>query len=552
MGTAILETDAAGNPIGNGKRSDFLYDATRRLTAISTPNGEQVNFLFDAGGRLQETHLPNGISARYRYDAGNKLTQLVNRTSQGIISQHVYGYDGLGRRKTHTETIANTTTNHGYAYDNLDRLTKVLNGTTPVETSTYDQYNNRRTRTANGATHYYQHDTAQQLNKILTGSDTGSEAARFQYDDNGNLVYKNQNGVTRTYTYDALERLTQVQGSNIATESYRYDPQGRRIEKSASGTTTRYHYSDQSLWAEYQSWNQALAHYTYSGLDRPVLRSTANPADTRYYHHDGLGSVVATSNAAGATQASTRFDAWGNILSQTGNTPHFGYTGQVPDATGLIHYRARYYDPALGRFTQPDPAGFVDGINRYAYVGNSPVNFTDPLGLGRQAVVATSGLGSTYTANNSNSLGDMTSIAGTALTAADVANTAGSCQAGACLGRWQGANGQWYNAGWGGNQWTGGRGIAQAATQSFRVVGSGLTVASVGVELIEMGAAVNNQNAIEIADSAIDLTMIVPTVLGGPVGFVLGVGYTVVDNTIGFDTFSGPLTDLLCSSTGNC
>ena len=75
----------------------------------------------------------------------------------------------------------------------------------------------------------------------------------------------------------------------------------------------------------------------------------------------------------------------------------------MPDATGLIHYRARYYDPALGRFTQPDPAGFVDGINRYAYVGNSPVNFTDPLGLGRQAVAATSGLGSTYGGNEPSS-----------------------------------------------------------------------------------------------------------------------------------------------------
>ncbi len=398
--TALIETDANGNPVGNGKRSDFLYDATRRLTAITTPNGEQVNFLFDAGGRLQETYLPNGVSARYQYDAGNKLTQLVNRTSQGIISQHLYGYDNVGRRTTHTETIAGTTTTHGYVYDNLDRLTKVLNGATPVETLTYDPYNNRRTRTAGGATHHYQHDAAQQLNRILTGSDTGSEAARFQYDANGNLTYQSQGGITRTYTYDALDRLTRVQGSDIATESYRYDPQGRRIEKTVAGTSTRYHYSGQSLWAEYQNWNQALAHYTYSGLDRPILRSTPNAADTRYYHHDGLGSIIATSNAAGATQASTRFDAWGNILNATGNTAPFGYTGQMPDASGLIHYRARYYDPALGRFTQPDPAGFADGINRYAYVGNSPTNFTDPLGLGRQAVTVGNGGTSTYAGNS--------------------------------------------------------------------------------------------------------------------------------------------------------
>ncbi|WP_324872551.1 RHS repeat-associated core domain-containing protein [Methylocaldum sp.] len=46
-------------------------------------------------------------------------------------------------------------------------------------------------------------------------------------------------------------------------------------------------------------------------------------------------------------------------------------------------YRARYYDPTLGRFTQRDPAGFADGVNPYVYVGNNPVSFTDPLGLSK-------------------------------------------------------------------------------------------------------------------------------------------------------------------------
>ena len=57
----------------------------------------------------------------------------------------------------------------------------------------------------------------------------------------------------------------------------------------------------------------------------------------------------------------------------------------------------------MGRFTQRDPAGFADGINPYAYVGNSPTNFTDPLGLARQAQTVASGLGSTYGGNEPNS-----------------------------------------------------------------------------------------------------------------------------------------------------
>ena len=61
------------------------------------------------------------------------------------------------------------------------------------------------------------------------------------------------------------------------------------------------------------------------------------------------------------------------------------YTGQRWDAeTGLYHYRARYYSPALGRFLTADPIGYGDGLNVYAYVANDPVNLVDPSGLGAE------------------------------------------------------------------------------------------------------------------------------------------------------------------------
>ena len=61
--------------------------------------------------------------------------------------------------------------------------------------------------------------------------------------------------------------------------------------------------------------------------------------------------------------------------------PQYGYTGREPDASGLTYYRARYYDPNQTRFTQRDPLGYIDGLNRYSYVHNNPVNFNDPNGL---------------------------------------------------------------------------------------------------------------------------------------------------------------------------
>jgi RHS repeat-associated protein len=116
-------------------------------------------------------------------------------------------------------------------------------------------------------------------------------------------------------------------------------------------------------------------------------RVTSTPASTGtlYYHADGLGSLVATSNAAGQITASARYDAFGQTIGKTGSIPRYGYTGREPDKSGLIYYRARSYDPGLGRFAQRDPAGFADGINPYAYVGNNPVSFSDPLGLSKMA-----------------------------------------------------------------------------------------------------------------------------------------------------------------------
>jgi RHS repeat-associated protein len=119
------------------------------------------------------------------------------------------------------------------------------------------------------------------------------------------------------------------------------------------------------------------------GTDEPLMRQTGNGpgSPAGYYHHDGLGSVIAMTNAAGTITGSQRFDAWGNDGGATGAIQQYGYTGREPDGTGLIYYRARYYDPTIGRFLQKDPIGLQGGLNQYAYVANNPINLVDPLGL---------------------------------------------------------------------------------------------------------------------------------------------------------------------------
>jgi RHS repeat-associated protein len=98
-------------------------------------------------------------------------------------------------------------------------------------------------------------------------------------------------------------------------------------------------------------------------------------------HADGLGSVVKTTDGVGAAILARRYDVWGGL--EVGNAANgHAFTGREWDSdASLYYYRARYYDPAAGRFASEDPIGFEGGINLYAYVLNNPINATDPTGL---------------------------------------------------------------------------------------------------------------------------------------------------------------------------
>ena len=79
------------------------------------------------------------------------------------------------------------------------------------------------------------------------------------------------------------------------------------------------------------------------------------------------------------------YDAFGRIRSETGELVmnRWTYTGReaMGDSAGLYYYRWRVMDPNTGRFTSEDPLGFVDGPNRYGYVGNDSINYGDPMGM---------------------------------------------------------------------------------------------------------------------------------------------------------------------------
>jgi RHS repeat-associated protein len=126
-----------------------------------------------------------------------------------------------------------------------------------------------------------------------------------------------------------------------------------------------------------------LARYTQTAnVDEPLAQLRSGT--TSYYEQDAIGSVSSLSNATGTLAASYTYDSFGKLATSTGTlTNPFQYAAREFDPeTGAYHYRARYYDQKVGRFISEDPLGFGGGnSNTYAYVGNDPTNFIDPLGL---------------------------------------------------------------------------------------------------------------------------------------------------------------------------
>jgi len=101
------------------------------------------------------------------------------------------------------------------------------------------------------------------------------------------------------------------------------------------------------------------------------------------YHHDRINSVTALTDHTGSIAGQDAYNAFGERISHSGSTANIlGYTGRAHDEeANLIYYRARFYDPEVGRFISEDPLGFEAGVNFYAYVQNNPVMFNDPMGL---------------------------------------------------------------------------------------------------------------------------------------------------------------------------
>jgi RHS repeat-associated protein len=160
----------------------------------------------------------------------------------------------------------------------------------------------------------------------------------------------------------------------------------RRIAKAYDAhVVMKYFYDGGHIIAEYDATGALVHKYIYGpGVDQPIcMIDVADANATYYYHFDGLGSVIALTDSAGAVANLYEYSIFGEVSASDPNHPNrFLFTGREFDSeTGLYYYRARYYNPYIGRFLQTDPVGYRNGVNWYTYCANDAVNLVDPGGL---------------------------------------------------------------------------------------------------------------------------------------------------------------------------
>jgi RHS repeat-associated protein len=273
-----------------------------------------------------------------------------------------------------------------WSYDEASRLIgeefRDASGIPVTQTSyTYDAVGNRLSETADGATTEYTYNALDQL--LSRGS------AEYTYDGRGNLIQVADGVDVTAYTWDALDRLSTISGAGLAA-SYEYDADGRRVQSTVGMEVTNYLWDELSqcgdVVLEMDGSGALLASYVLAG---PELISQRRAGSTSYYLHDAQGSVRGLADTAGEITDQYTYAAFGELVEQEGATDNpYRYTGQQYDeASGLYSLRARYYDPAAGRFLSADPLEQwrnVRELNRYSYAASDPVNLVDP--TGRQAL----------------------------------------------------------------------------------------------------------------------------------------------------------------------
>ena len=290
-----------------------------------------------------------------------------------VLLNFDYAYDGNGNCVGKSgEAYQNE-----YTYDRMNRLVATVQDG-QEEKYAYDPVGNRLKKESVQGTEIYHYNVKNQL----THSSNGENTLRYRYDRQGNLLEEQGMANRKQYSYDTANRQLSValEEAGGATrklfQSNRYDGEGLRYETEENGKVIRFLFDRGELAQE----SQDEEDISYVRGYHPISLSRSGK-DRNYFVQDEMGSTLFLLDQDHEIRKTYRYDAFGNLLKETGDIPNrLTYTGQIYDDAAIQYYlRARFYNPAIGRFMQEDTYR-GDGLNLSAYCANNPVIYFDPSG----------------------------------------------------------------------------------------------------------------------------------------------------------------------------
>ncbi len=400
--TSSVTYDAAGRVETQTYPSGFAvrntYNTRGYLASVSEDGGPTVFWEADAvnaEGQVTLETLGNGVTTARAFDPRTGLIDgIVTDLAGSVIQDLTYDFDLLGNLRQRADLRQSR--QEDFLYDGLNRLTSTSlvdtsagGGTLATTAYTYDSLGNIQTKSDVGS---YTYDSARPHAVTAAGGET------YGYDDNGNMI----SGAGRDITYASFNKPTLIREIATGDEAgFTYGPDRARIKQhiveggvsrevvylGAYERRTRFGSPDELV--HYITAGGTVAIHTVFDDDLPATNKA------RYLHRDHLGSIESITGETGAVVERLSFDShgkrrladWtaGDPASPDAETPR-GFTAHEHlDSVGLIHMNGRVYDPTLGRFLSADP--FVpdptatQAFNRYSYVGNNPLSYTDPSGF---------------------------------------------------------------------------------------------------------------------------------------------------------------------------
>ncbi|WP_339500799.1 RHS repeat-associated core domain-containing protein [Pseudomonas silesiensis] len=432
LGDLLTLTDAQEN------QQLMAYDITGQLKQIKLIRKNLpvtmllTNRHYSVSGQIEHETAGNGVETARCYDSQNdRLSQLMSSRPGHPLQNLAYSYDPVGNitqiedstlpvryfKNQRTEPV------NQYGYDTLYQLKEATGreaaainhgpraqGIDPQklssfkQTFSYDHAGNLLTLVHEGICGYTREMvTATSSNRSLTKPDTGEPEFTKSFDSNGNLLILSPG--SRLLHWDTRNQLSEVvqvvrDAAQNDRELYSYDSHGQRLRKVLYSKTkstiriceVRYLPGLEVHYCDGQKVRSVVTIETGNVNARSLHWHEQPPGgiandEVRYHLSDHLGSCALELDEEAALISQEGYYAFGGtawwLARNDAETSYktIRYSGKERDATGLYYYGLRYYAPWLQRWINPDPAGDIDGLNRYRMVRNNPLRFKDNQGL---------------------------------------------------------------------------------------------------------------------------------------------------------------------------